>query len=241
MIDMRIREFMRRQKHKSGDLARALAEHLGIERLSRPGLYEMDKKLSRYLDYRGGYFIECGANDGFRQSNTYYLERFLSWTGLLIEPVPELYERCRTLRRNATCVQAALIGPEYSGNKIEITYAGLMSVVGGAFSDQRRAREHVDEGLRIQGISSYRVAVPAFTLSGLLDKQAISREIDFFSLDVEGFELEVLKGLDLARHAPRLILVEARDPQSIATLLATRYEMVEQLTHHDYLFARTDD
>src|SRR4051812_36881077 len=44
-------------------------------------LYDMDRKLAKYLDFRGGTFIEAGANDGIAQSNTYYLEKHLGWTG----------------------------------------------------------------------------------------------------------------------------------------------------------------
>lgn len=35
----------------------------------------LDIKMLRYLNYDNGYFIECGANDGIRQSNTLYYEK----------------------------------------------------------------------------------------------------------------------------------------------------------------------
>ena len=50
------------------------------------GQNKMDKKLLKYLNYNNGFFIELGANDGLRQSNTYYLEKNLGWRGILIEP-----------------------------------------------------------------------------------------------------------------------------------------------------------
>ena len=52
---------------------------------SRPALNDLDRKLEKYLNYRDGYFIECGANDGYSQSNTYFLEKKLNWRGLLVE------------------------------------------------------------------------------------------------------------------------------------------------------------
>lgn len=45
----------------------------------------IDFKLEKYLDYSNGYFVELGANDGVRQSNTKYFEQFRKWTGTLIE------------------------------------------------------------------------------------------------------------------------------------------------------------
>ena len=58
------------------------------------------------------------------------------------------------------------------------------------------------------------------------------------SLDVEGFELEVLKGLNLDRHRPQYILIETVDLEAVKTTLGTDYEMQAQWSHHDYLFER---
>lgn len=234
---MMMRNLARMLKYTMQDTVRTASEFCGIQRYSKPGLYGLDDKLSPYLDFRDGFFIECGANDGFRQSNTYFLERFRNWTGLLIEPVPELHARCCRLRRRSTCVQCALVGSDYPFAEIGIQFAGLMSVAEGAFHDADRARRHVEEGLRLQGLATRELKVPACTLSGLLNQLGISQAIDFLSLDVEGFEHEVLSGIDFLRHRPRYILIEARDPEAIARLLALHYRLIDRLTHHDYLFA----
>jgi hypothetical protein len=49
-------------------------------------LNNIDKKMLKYLNFDNGYFIECGANDGIRQSNTLYYEKEKGWRGVLIEP-----------------------------------------------------------------------------------------------------------------------------------------------------------
>jgi Methyltransferase FkbM domain len=74
-------------------------------------------------------------------------------------------------------------------------------------------------------------------LSNLLDELGIER-VDFFSLDVEGFELEVLKGLDLRRHRPKLILIETERPEEISAFLAAHYRLIDSLSHHDFLYER---
>ena len=50
-------------------------------------LNNIDKRLLEYLNYPNGFFIECGANDGVNQSNTWYFEKNLNWKGILIEPL----------------------------------------------------------------------------------------------------------------------------------------------------------
>ncbi len=67
----------------------------------------MDRKLQAYLP-DGGFFIEAGAYDGFRQSTTYYLEKFRGWRGLLVEPIPEL-ARAASKERSVPVINAALV------------------------------------------------------------------------------------------------------------------------------------
>ena len=76
-------------------IRRAIYEFAGNPRYSRPALYDLDRRLGRYLRFRNGIFVEAGANDGFTQRNTYYLERFLGWSGLLVEAIPSLCERAK--------------------------------------------------------------------------------------------------------------------------------------------------
>src|SRR4029077_10767186 len=100
---------------------------------------------------------------------------------------------------------------------------GLMSVVDGGWSDAEAERAHVETGRQIQSLTPYHVDVPARSLSALLDKHKMTR-VDFLSLDVEGFERQALEGLDLARHRPRFVLVEARFREEIDALLLPYYD-----------------
>ena len=58
-------------------------------------LDDLDRKVLRHLPDRPGIFVEAGAHDGLTQSNTAMLEFSFGWTGLLVEPIPELAARCR--------------------------------------------------------------------------------------------------------------------------------------------------
>lgn len=208
------------------------------DKQTQPALNQLDERLAKYLDYAGGFFIECGANNGHAQSNTYYLEKQLGWKGLLVEGIPELYEQCKIERPASVVRNCALVSREFSDASVTMHYCNLMSVVDGSMKSQEMQAQHLKAGFDVQKIENkYSVDVPACTLSSLLDDMSGIQKIDFFSLDVEGYELEVLKGLDFSRHRPVYILVEARFFEEIDGYLSEQaYEMVEQLTHHDYLY-----
>lgn len=230
-------------RNKLRRLRRRVLEAIGSDHYSRPSLADIDRKLEKHLDFDGGFFVEAGGNDGYTQSNTYYFEAMRRWTGILIEPIPKLAAECARNRRKSVVVQAALVPAGFAGRTIEIEDAGLMSAVAGAFGDANARRRHVASGLEVQDlIASHTVEVPARTLSSVLNEHSQGREVDLLSLDVEGFEVEALGGLDWGRHAPRFICIEARPAVGVQHLLAARYRLLESLTdwgtHRDLLFER---
>jgi FkbM family methyltransferase len=218
-------------------------EARGDARLSRPALHDMDRKLERHLDFDGGFFVEAGANDGYEQSNTYYLERFRGWRGILVEPIPELYEQARIERPAARVVNCALVAPDDAGSDVRMRYGGLMSLVAGARGSEQADREWVAHVAQLGLEDPYDVDVTSRTLSSVID-EAGAPAVDLLSLDVEGYEPQVLAGLDLERHAPRYVLVEIRDMASgrepIEAALGARYELVEELSPFDALYVRRD-
>jgi FkbM family methyltransferase len=223
-------------KQKLVRLRRVVFERLGSARYSRPALYDLDRKLEKYLAFRDGFFVELGANDGFNQSNTYYLERWLGWRGILIEPMPELYRQAVVQRPQARVFNCACVAFDYAGSDVEMRYANLMSLVKGSWRDPELEADHVAAGQRIENITHpYEVRVPARTLTSILEECGVS-SIDFLSLDVEGYEAAVLSGLNLNRYAPRYILVEARSKADIDALLLDHYDNVERLTDLDVLY-----
>ena len=207
----------------------------------KPSLNGLDDKLAKYLDFRDGFFIEAGANDGFNQSNTYHLENSKGWRGLLVEGIPDLAAVCRKVRARSRVCHAALVADQTVTPSVTMRFANLMSLVEGSMDDPQKAEEHIRQGVAIQELpGTYEVKVPARTLTSLCEEFIPGQPIDFLSLDVEGFEVEVLKGLDLEKVAPKFILVETYALEAVGGLLGGRYEMIEQLSVHDYLFRRKD-
>ncbi len=218
---------------------RKLFETLGSERYSRPYRRGVGRKIESSLPQEG-FFIEAGATDGFSESNTYYLERFRNWRGILVEPIPDLYRKCLKERTKSKVYNYALVPFNYPDSHVEMLYGHLMSVVAGAFQSEEREQNHVAKAGRALGFEPYKIQVPARTLTSILDEAGV-KEIDFFSLDVEGFELQVLKGLDLDRYLPKYMLVECWNEeylQGISSYLSKYYPPPEQVSEIDYWFAR---
>ncbi|MDJ1471635.1 FkbM family methyltransferase [Xanthocytophaga flava] len=200
-------------------------------------LNELDKKLYPYLKFRNGFYIEAGANDGITQSNTLFFEKYQNWKGLLIEPIPEVYERCKANRPKAIVENYALVPFDFKESFIEMRFSNLMSLVKGAMKTEEEELNHIAKGCDVQQVHTYEVKVPVATLSSLLEKHHI-KKIDLLSLDVEGFELSVLKGIDMKKHAPKYILVEARFREEIDAYLSSWYLPIAQLSHHDILYKK---
>ena len=205
------------------------------------GLDDLDLKILPFLRERGllrnGFFIEAGANDGITQSNTLLFEKYLGWRGLLVEPVPRLAVACAHNRPRAQVENCALVPFDFPETQISMCDVNLMSVVRGALCNADEEAHHIRTGAQIQNITPQEIQVPAQTLTSLLEKHAIKR-VDWLSLDVEGFELSVLRGLDFNRFAPQFLLIEARYRAEIDDFLLPRYRVVAELTQRDVLYEK---
>lgn len=241
LLGLRERVIELRWKRARGK--RLKAEAAGSDALSRPALHDMDVKLAEIIDRDGGFFVEAGANDGFTQSNTYWLERFRGWSGVLVEPMPELAARTRIERPKAEVVSCALVPADEDGGTVTMRFGSLMSSVLGSHGDDEEERAWVAPGLVLGWTDPYDAHVPARSLTAVLD-EAQAPEVDLLSLDVEGYELQVLQGLDLERHAPRWMLIEVHDPETdrppLEAILGERYVMHGMLSPLDVLYRRVD-
>jgi FkbM family methyltransferase len=157
--------------------------------------YEDENRLKEefFRAARAGYFVEVGANDPERWSQTFHLER-LGWTGVLIEPQPDLAEQLRQ-RRTAKVYAVACSAPENAGRSMTLYIAG--------------GHSSFDPRLKVASVRPHgTVDVPLRTLDSVLMEAGAPAPIDFLAIDVEGHEIEVLRGFDFARWRPRLVFLE---------------------------------
>jgi len=202
-------------------------------------LYGLDLELDKIINKSNGYFVELGANDGVTQSNTLRLERLQNWNGLLIEPYPENYMLCSHFRGDKNkVVSAACVDFKYQERFVELEYSNLTtSQISVARPDQKEQKScHL---LKHEKLVTF--GARANTLSAILTEVEAPRQIDFMSLDVEGAELGVLRGIDFSIHTFKFILVETSDFKSVETLLKEYgYFLLKKMSHHDYLFEMKD-
>lgn len=196
----------------------------------------VDIKILKYLEnIENGVFVEAGAHDGIFQSTTKILED-LGWTGLLIEPSKPLYEKCKK-NRTSISENLALVSSNYNQDTINGDWIGNLILQ--------------NEGITLMGDIDEVCNVS--TLTELCKKHNIY-DVDFFSLDVEGYELEVLDGVNFNLINIKYCLIEwNKRVYSVEDLINymrnKNFELVCNLsnftkencpswpqTHQDYLF-----
>ncbi len=153
-----------------------------------------------------GRFLEAGAIDGLTLSVTAILES-LGWSGILIEPVPEQASACRRHRPASTVFETALGPPDAPPTVSFLSIEGAPE-----FSGLDPDREH--RGLAAdQGGRERRIEVPITTIDRVLEGSGTGETLplDAVVLDLEGGEAEALRGFDLGRWRPRLVMIEDHD------------------------------
>lgn len=161
-----------------------------------------DRWLDNFFTHkRSGFFVDVGAYDGVHLSNSYHFEQ-IGWTGLLVEPDPARAEHCLIARpRSHTFHCAAVDSPDVR----EVTFHQVDAA--GVFSTTNLTTEHANR-LSNMGHVFKPMTVPARTVDSMLEEIG-AHCIDFVSIDVEGAELSVLKGFDLRRWSPSIVVIES--------------------------------
>lgn len=175
-----------------------------------------------------GWAVEVGAYDGVQTSNTLALEQ-LGWKVLVVEPNPEIEKVLRS-RRSTVWMGAC---SDYSGRgEFHINPSGPA----GLSSLRPNLRRPEYPAPKEEYWKTIEVEVA--TLDDLLGRFEFPI-LDAVSVDTEGTELDVLRGLDLDRWRPKVLIVESWDAfNPVVPWLADHgYEHVERRNVND-LFTR---
>ena len=192
--------------------------------MALPSDHEM-RLIATFFGNARGYFVEVGANDPQARSQTWHLEQ-AGWSGVLIEPQPALAGRLRALR-TAKVFAVACSSPENAGRTLPLHVAGPLSALD---------RERMAPGAAPENV----IQVPVKTLDSILEDAGTHPGFDFLSIDVEGHEIEVLRGFDIARWRPRLILLEdhVADLSKHRTLTAAGYRIIRRYENNGWYVPR---
>jgi FkbM family methyltransferase len=188
-----------------------------------------DKIVDEYLHgKRNGVFVDIGAYDGVTFSNTLMLERERGWTGVCIEPLPDIFAELQKNRR-CICVQACIGDRE----KPEVEFLAVQSeaartrMLSGVLSEyDPRHLARVDVELNEFGGSKCVILAPMRRLHAVLHEHGIGN-VDYLSIDTEGSELLILRSTILSVIGNPCITVENNynDPSIDAVLRNQGYRL----------------
>jgi len=150
---------------------------------------------------RNGFFVEFGATDGIRLSNSYLLEQDFDWRGICAEPNPRMFAQ---LARNRRCIVSEACVAARTGDVVEFV---LAEEYGGMVKDLD-IDHHAKKRLAYLEDSSNRITLITESLDDLLTRLDAPRDIDYISVDTEGSELEILQAFPFDRWNVRCWTVE---------------------------------
>jgi FkbM family methyltransferase len=155
---------------------------------------------------RGGYFVDVGAHDGITYSNSYFFETELRWNGICVEPLAQEYKKL-TLNRSAIAINACAYSHDGTVNFTSVQdkqspYRHSYNMLSGV-SETHGTVDRVETF----GLESTSMEMPCTRLQTVFSKHHVSH-VDYLSIDTEGSEFEVLKGIDFSSVHINLIDVE---------------------------------
>ena len=181
---------------------------------------------SKYIDSllnskRNGFFIEAGGFNGEDLSNSLYFELERNWTGILIEAVPSLYQSILSKNRKAFTINCCI-----ANKKPFVARFQLASALSNRISQiNEHFQNRVDKNIGTKKKTI--IYVPCFSLNTIMKAINVNK-VDYFSLDVEGGELEVLKGIDFNKIQINTLSVEHNNYKE------ARYSINQYLKANNY-------
>jgi FkbM family methyltransferase len=155
--------------------------------------------INHYNHKRRGYFVEIGANDGVKLSNTYLLETQFNWKGICVEPILSTFQELKVNRPNSICVEKAVYN---RSNMLVDFYIYNDDTLYSGISDHLTSHKSMVENNKTWD------KTPTITLLDLLDEAKAPKFIEYLSLDTEGSEYEILKAFDFSKYEFGIIDVE---------------------------------
>lgn len=189
--------------------------------------------LDFFKNIKGGYFVEIGASDGKCLSNTYLLEKNYNWNGVCIEPGIEDFRNLEK-NRKTHCINKAV----YSKSGLKLNFikkeCGLLS----GLSD------HYDYKVWGSKPTEREYLVETETLTDILDRVGAPKYIHYMSIDTEGAEVEILKGIDFSKYTFGLLniehnYIEEQRKQQREILESKGYKFLKENQFDDYYYFLT--
>ena len=143
---------------------------------------------------RNGYFVEFGAMDGIRASNTLLLERDYGWSGVMSEPNPRYnvnLPKNRACRIDLRCVS------DRTGDRVQFQTAnesGWPGMVGHIYREKNSRGNVID--------------VETVSLNDLIEQNGLPSHVDYISVDTDGSEPMIMRAFDFAKNSATIWTIE---------------------------------
>jgi FkbM family methyltransferase len=177
-----------------------VSSNVNIESFSQFG---EDLFIAQYFPpHYKGICIDIGATDGVGLSNTYYFEQ-RGWKAICVEANPAMIPALKKIRVNAVhCAVGQYNNREVDFNVVTLA-DGNQTAISGLELDQRLMQSHAYLSPQVSIVK-----VQERTLDNIIADFDWVTHIDFISIDTEGTELAVLKGLDISRWNVKMFCIE---------------------------------
>lgn len=146
-----------------------------------------------FKDMKNGFFVDVGSYHYKDKSNTYYLEKYLNWSGIAVDANSEFADGYKKYRPRTKFFSYFV-----SDKSGEIVTFYIVN-------DKSKSRSDCSS---IKGFHHEMVNVPSITLNELLEKSGV-KKIDLLTMDIELSEPAALKGFDIKKYRPELVCIEA--------------------------------
>ncbi|ELU12487.1 hypothetical protein CAPTEDRAFT_214812 [Capitella teleta] len=183
-------------------------------------------------EHKNGFFVEAGGLDGERSSNTIWFEKKYGWTGFLIEMDPSYYLQLRGKNRQCYTANACISSTNFPAMVPFIEMRG-----GNTAISSKVSKNSLDT-----------MCFPFYSMMLALNRT----KIDYFSLDVEGQELAVLKTIPFDKLDISVLSVEYlhTDKEQLKNLMKAKgYTLAKTLAYEnakivqwsfDYIFVKNE-
>jgi Methyltransferase FkbM domain len=163
---------------------------------------------------KGGWFVEAGATNGIHLSNTYVLEKFFDWRGILVEPAKGWHKELAVNRSSIIDNRALYRVSDQELEFLEEVPTIFASSKGENWTTMRETSGLVNN-LDTAGLDSLvpdravqRYGVKTVSLTDLLYQSKAPSQLNYLSLDTEGSEFEILSAFDFQSYGFNCITVE---------------------------------
>ena len=150
-------------------------------------------------------FFEFGATNGVDLSNSYTLETFLNWKGILSEPSPQWHIELKKKRPHTDIITDCIWSE--SGKKLDffVSDAGVFSCL----NDFKESDKISMPGNTMARIKNGRIiSVKTISLNDAIEKKFKLKSPSYISIDTEGSEYEILRSFNFKKFRPIVFTIE---------------------------------